>query len=337
LTHLSPKPALEEARFLTASLRLLGFGRVLLLGGLVVGLIGLFRLGRQFPSAMATPALLVPFLKPVLALALEAGALAALSAALLALLGARATASLSERARAGLPLVAVFLGVLGVAAVLPRGTERPGALANDLIARARGGCDGGASTVAVAVPLLGLDVRCAEPRRIVGPMPGVAAVELGMRELTFSDDLRRVSIVGLELTAKRALGVHLTAGSAQIAGLAPWTRSPQLSTRERLLMLGGLGALLWLAASVWWRLASPPLPPGAAPQAPWRAWLERLWRALLLSSPGAAAAGVVISLDQRRAGLASYAVAAASGLLLLGALRLVAQRAPKLFGSFGDS
>lgn len=322
---------------MNASSCLLGFGRVLLLGGLAVGLIGLFRLGRQFPSAMATPALLVPFLKPVLALALEAGALAALSAALLALLGARGKASFSERARASLPLVAVFLAVLSMAAVLPRGTERPGALANDLIARARGGCDGGTSTVAVAVPLLGLDVRCAEPRRIVGPMPGVAAVELGMRELTFSDDLRRVSIVGLELTAKRAVGVHLTAGTAQIAGLAPWTRSPQLSTRDRLLMLSGLGALLWLAASWWWRLAPLPSPTTQAVHASWRGWLERMRRALLLSLPGAVAAGVVINLDQRRAGLALYAVAAASGLLLLGALRLVAQRAPKLFSSFGNS
>jgi hypothetical protein len=57
----------------------------------------------------------------------------------------------------------------------------------------------------------------------------------------------------------------------------------------------------------------------------------------LVSLPGAAAAGIVISLDQRRADPMLYALAVAGSLIVLGALRLTAQRAPKLFSSFGNS
>lgn len=317
-----------------ASARILGFGRVFVLGAVVVGLIGLFRLGRQFPAASATPGLLVPFLKPVLVLALEAGAFVALSAAVLGALAAgRSTASLPDRARrAVLPLVAASV-IWVVSVLLPRGTERPGALANDLIARALAGCE--AATTKVPVPLLGLDVRCAEPRRIEGPMPGVGAVRLAMRELSFSDDLRRVRIVGLELMAERALRVKLTAGTAQIAGLAPWTRSSQLSPLSRLGLLVGLGVLLSLTACLAWGAVVAPIE--AVPTPRWRRWLMEGRRTSLFSAPGVALAAAVITLDQQRASLPAYGLAALAGAGALLVLRLLARFAPKSFSSFGNS
>jgi hypothetical protein len=317
-----------------ASARILGFGRVLALAAAVVGLMGLFRLGRQFPAASATPGLLVPFLKPVLALALEAGAFVALSAAALgALAGATPSPSLLARGRLALPPLVAASVIWALAAVLPRGTERPGALANDLIARALAGCEAG--TTKVPVPLLGLEVRCAEPRRIEGPMPGVAAVRVGMRELSFSDDLRRVRITGLELIAERALRVKLTASTARISGLAPWTRSSQLSPRTRLGMLAAVGAALWLAACLAWRARAEPVE--APPNARWRRWLLDGRRTSLLSAPGVAIAGVVITLDQQRAALPAYGLAALAGIAALLALRLLARFAPKSFSSFGNS
>jgi hypothetical protein len=310
--------------------RILGFGRILVLGAIVVGLVGLFRLSRQFPAASATPGLLVPFLKPVLALALEAGAFVALS---VSLLGALSCADGLVRRRLGLLPLALASAIWVLAAILPRGTERPGALANDLIARAFAGCEG--ATTKVPVPLLGLDVRCADPRRIEGPMPGVAAVRLGMRELSFSDDLRRVRLGGLELVAERALRVKLTANTAEISGLAPWTRSSQLSTSARLSLLIALGAALWLAACLAWGPRPTPLEPATSSR--WRRSLVIARRASLLSVPGVAVAAVVISLDQQRAALPLYGLAALAGVAALLGLRLLARFAPKSFSSFGNS
>src|SRR5688572_8869610 len=79
------KHALFSYNYRVSARAAVQFGRVLPAAVLVVGLIGLLRLARQFPAAAESPGLLVPFLMPVLALALEAGALVALSAAALAL------------------------------------------------------------------------------------------------------------------------------------------------------------------------------------------------------------------------------------------------------------
>ncbi|HEY6081751.1 MAG TPA: hypothetical protein VIW29_23205, partial [Polyangiaceae bacterium] len=147
-----------------------GFGRVLPPAALAVGLLGLARLGRQFPSAASSPALLVPFLVPVLALSLEAGALVALSVATLGSLRSLPARPLVRRASRAASLLALLAVVMGVAQLLPRGTDRPGALANDLVERARDSCVTPGSRV--TVPLLGLDVRCENPQRIEGPMPG---------------------------------------------------------------------------------------------------------------------------------------------------------------------
>jgi hypothetical protein len=231
-----------------------------------------------------------------------------------------------------LPLAAASV-IWVVSAVLPRGTERPGALANDLIARALAGCEAG--TARVPVPLLGLDVRCAEPRRIEGPMPGVGAVRLAMRELSFSDDLRQVRIVGLELMAERALRVKLTAGTAQIAGLAPLTRSSELSPLARLGLLVGLGTALSLMACLVWGAVASPIEP--APSSRWRRWLMDVRRTSLLSGPGVVVAGAVITLDQQRAALPAYGLAALAGAAALLALRLLVRFAPKSFSSFGNS
>lgn len=292
---------------------------------------GLLRLERQFPAAGASPALLVPFLLPVLALALEAGALVALSAVQLRELVA-CRAPLAERARGTLPLLAALTLVLAVAELIPRGTEHPGAFANQLVQTARDSCEKGAS---VPVPLLGLNVTCRDPRRIEGPMPGVRSIQVAMRELTFSDDLRSVDIVGLELSAARALNVHLVAGRARITGLAPWSRSPRLSPWQRFGVLGALGAVLWLGANIAWRPGTPlASEPGTqSPPAPRRRWL-RMLGGLLLAVPGAVVAGGFITLDQDRAAPWAYGSAGLAGLVALAALVLLARRVPRIFTSF---
>ncbi len=322
--------AFRRSPRLPRSLALLAnFGGVLALAAAVVGLLGLLRLGRQFPAAAASPTLLVPFLFPVLALALETGALVALSTLQLREL-LRSSAPLIQRARATLPLLGMLVLVQVGAELIPRGTEHPGAFANELVRTARASCGDSES---VPVPLLGLSVSCGEPRRIEGPMPGVRAVHVAMRELTFSDDLRRVDIVGLELTAARALRVHLVAGVARIAGLAPWSRSPRLGPWQRVGILVALGCALWLAAGLVWSVAASgaeplaPSTPAAKPRGRWLGWL-------LLAVPGAVVAAGFISLDQERAAPLTYASAALLGLVALGLLRLLVRFVPRIFRSF---
>lgn len=291
--------------------------------------------------------MLVPFLLPVLALALEAGALVALSTVQLRELMRGATPLVSNgqsvpsgpltRARATLPLLVLLVVVLGAAEAIPRGTEHPGAFANKLVQTARDSCSAGAKDV--PVPLLGLSVSCAAGR-IEGPMPGVQAIQVAMRELTFSDDLRRVDIVGLELTAARALRVHLVAGRARIAGLAPWSRSSRLTAWGRFAILGALGAALWLAATLGWSSASRSVA-GATSSAPAALdagqrgprWLGML-ATLVVAVPGAVVAAGFITLDQERADPAAYAGAALLGLVALGLVRLLAWRVPRIFSSF---
>ena len=317
---------------------------------MIVALLGIIRLGRQFPAAAASPALLVPFLLPVLALSLEAGALVALSTAQLRQLlravpvgsGPPATPRLTQ-VRATLPLLGMLALVLGAAQLIPRGTEHPGAFANELVQTARASCGAADAKVAVPVPLLGLSVSCGEPRRIQGPMPGVRSVQVAMSELTFSEDLRRVDIVGLELTAARALRVHLRAGRARIAGLAPWSRSPRLSPLGRFAILATLGAVLWLAAAFGFRSVTrvdeamrpgDPLPSERdPPRQRWRSLLAML----LLMVPGAVVAAGFISLDQERAAPPAYAIAALLGLVGLGLVRLLSGRVPRIFSSFRGS
>ncbi len=316
------------------------FALILPIAALGVGVLGLVRLGRQFPAAAASPALLVPFLLPVLALALEAGVLVAFSTVhLRQLLRAAPAGSASglpaalARARATLPLLALLALVLGAAELIPRGTEHPGAFANDLVHTARGSCEAGAQVV--PVPLLGLNVSCAAGR-IEGPMPGVRSVQVAMRELTFSDDLRRVDIVGLELSAARALRVHLVAGRARIAGLAPWSRSPRLGPLGRFAVLASLGVALWLAAAALsWR--SLPSSSDDAPGEPrWRRRALGWLASVLLAVPGAVVAAGFISLDQERAQPLVYASAGLLGLLALGLVRLLAWRVPRIFSSFSS-
>lgn len=305
-----------------------GFGRVLPLAALVVGLLGLLRLGRQFPSAASSPALLVPFFLPVLALSLEAGALVALSVSTLRWLGRVPSRPLAGRALPAFALLGLLVGVVAVAQLLPRGTDRPGALANDLLRRARESCVTPGTTV--AVPLLGLDVRCSEPPRLEGPMPGVGSVRVAMRELSFSEDLRHAQIVGLALDAKRSLRVHLTAEQARVTGLPLWTRSARLSPLERLGLLSGIGAVLSLAAVLFW------LPRGDLPSEPKPEprWGRRLVTLVCLSVPGMVAAALVISLDQEGAPAASYVGPALAAVAALGVLSLLLARGPKLFSSF---
>lgn len=299
---------------------------------LLVGLLGVLRLGHQFPGAAASPGLLVPFLLPVLGLALEAGGLVALSVALQSALLRDPARAIVARMRASWSLLVLLALVLVVAEAIPRGTEHPGAFANDLLETSRDSCSPGSS---VPVPLLGLSVRCDPPQRIEGALPGVPAVQVAMEELVFSDDLRNVEIDALELSAARSgsLPVHLRTRTAHVAGLAPWSRSPRLGPLLRFTILLALGLALWLASVLTLRAplaASAPIsltPPAR------RALRAVGW--VLLGVPGALCAAIFVSLDQERAEPASYLVAALLGALaasLLGGV--LTPRLPQIFNYF---
>lgn len=292
----------------------------------LVATLGVIRLTHQFPAAAASPGLLLPFLFPVLALALEAGGLIALSVALFSVLARPSTPPLpfGPRARATLPLPLFALLVLAVAELIPRGTEHPGAFANQLVQSARDSCG---LEGQVPVPLLGLSVRCAAPQRIEGPMPGARQARLSMDQLRFSDDLRRVEISALELSLASSLRVRLRAERASVSGLAPWSRSPRLTPLARFSLLTALGGILWLGASLLVRQS------GAAPSRP--APAGRALRSLaygLFAAPGAAMAAVIISLDQAQAAPPTYAGAALLGAALLGLVAWIAARAPQMTG-----
>lgn len=295
-----------------------------------VAVLGVLRLGHQFPGAASSPGLLVPFLVPVAGLALEAGGLVALTYSQLAALLRSPLPTTAGRARASLPALGLLAAVLVLAEAIPRGTEHPGAFANELLASARESCTAGA---VVPVPLLGLSVRCEAPQRIEGPMPGVPAVRVAMRDLTFSDDLRNAEITALELRAARALSVTLRAGKARIAGIAPWSRSPRLSRGGRFAVLLSLGAALWLLAAAVTRSVPRSDAAAAAHARPVLAWLARA----LLALPGASVASVFVWLEQERAAPLAYAAAAFAGavtlVVVVGALT---RRFPQILNSFRD-
>jgi hypothetical protein len=159
-------------------------------------------------------------------------------------------------------------------------------------------------------------------------MPGVPSVQLTMQSLAFSDDLRRVQIHGLDLTAKRALAVRLRARDAQISGLAAWARSARLSPPLRCALLLGIGLALGVAAALFWRAA------GASGDDDEKRRWPAVARAALSGLPGLAASVVVIALDQEQAKPIAYASAAGAGLSVLLLLWLVNARVPKIFSSF---
>ena len=311
MTGTANEPA-RAGRALSSAGALLYFAQVLLPAAALVGLFGVGRLGRQFPAAASTPALLVPFLLPVLALALEAGGLVAFSSVTLRCYRDLPLRPRARRWRALVPVLLALSAVLAMAEALPRGTERPGAFANELVASARAGC--GDDEDSVPVPLLGLSVEC-QRDRIVGPMPGVAAVQVAMQSLSFSDDLRRVEIADLELSVSRKLTVKLSAKRARISGLSPWARSAQLLPLHRFLVLAAAALCLSLAAAWWWRPAT-----GDGEET---ARGQRLLRLALGALPGALAALVVIRLDQAQAPAPAYLLAAASAVASLGALAVL--------------
>ena len=65
-----------------------------------------------------------------------------------------------------------------------------------------------------------------------------------------------------------------------------------------------------------------------------RRW-RRALRLLLLASPGAAAAVVLVVLDQGQAELPKYVLSALAGVAVLLGLQLLSRRAPGLLGSAG--
>jgi hypothetical protein len=293
-----------------------------------VAAFGAVRLTHQFPAAAASPGLLLPFLLPVLALALEAGALIALSVALFSVLTrdaeSGAPGTLARRVRLSLPLPVLTFLVLALAELIPRGTEHPGAFANQLVQSARDSCRPGGQ---VPVPLLGLSVRCTTPQRIEGPMPGARKAQLAMDRLQFSEDLRRVEISALELSLASSLRVRLRADRATVSGLAPWSRSPRLSPFARFGLLSALGAMLWLGVSMVVRARRGP------PREPVRS--ARSLRSVgyvLFAVPGAVVAAAVISLDQAQAAPSAYAGAGLLGAVALGLVAWIASRAPQITG-----
>lgn len=307
--------------------RALRFGLTLALASLVVALVGFGRLARQFPGASATPGLLAPFLPPVVALSLEAGALVALSLSQLASLSQVATLPAASRARSTSSLVVLLAIVTGAAQLIPRGTEHPGAFANQLVQSARDSCRPG---TVVAVPLLGLNATCETAPGFEGPMPGARGVHVAMRDLAFSDDLRRMTVSELDLTTSQRPRLHLVVGSARVAGLAPWSRSPRLTPLQRCLTLTLLGVVLWLGGALWWRPRRGPSEASLARAA----GLERGLAVLLLAAPSASVAAAFIALDQQRAAPAAYAAAAALALAGVWLLGLIGRRLPRIFRSF---
>ncbi|RYZ05943.1 MAG: hypothetical protein EOO73_17485 [Myxococcales bacterium] len=296
-----------------------------------VAILGVLRLRHQFPGAAGSPGLLVPFLLPVAGLALEAGGLVALTYTQLRSTLGPPLSDVRSRARAALPVLLLLGGVLLVAETIPRGTEHPGAFANELLASARSSCTAGA---VVPVPLLGLSVRCAAPQRIEGPMPGVPSVQIAMKELAFSDDLRSVEIGALELHAARSLDVKLRAGTARVAGLAPWSRSPRFSAPGRLAILLALGGALWVAGVL--LLRKPPVPTPAPADRRLALVLGGLARGLF-ALPGAVTSAIFVSLDQDRAAPVAYLGAALAGALVVAVVAgVLVPRAPQIFNSFRD-
>lgn len=294
----------------------------------LVAAFGAVRLTHQFPAAAASPGLLLPFLLPVIALALEAGALIALSVALFLVLtqGAEPEAprTVARRLRLSLPLPVLALLVLALAELIPRGTEHPGAFANQLVQSARDSCRPGGE---VPVPLLGLSVRCTTPQRIEGPMPGARKAQLAMARLQFSEDLRRVEISALELSLTSSLRVRLRADRATVSGLAPWSRSPRLSALGRFGLLSALGGVLWLGVSMLVRARPGP------PREPARSDRVLRWVGyVLFAAPGAVVAAAVISLDQAQAAPSTYAAAGLLGAVALGLVAWIAARAPQITG-----
>ncbi|HYQ14801.1 MAG TPA: hypothetical protein VEQ58_03560, partial [Polyangiaceae bacterium] len=145
----------------------------------------------------------------------------------------------------------------------------------------------------------------------------------------------RVEISALDLTADSSLRVRLRASHARVSGLAPWSRSPRLSSLARFAILAALGVVLWLGASLLLR------PGGAgAPPTPSAVPAERAWRLLgylLFALPGAVVAAVVISLDQAQAAPLAYAAAGLLGAFALGLVALLLPRIPRIAGSFRAS
>jgi hypothetical protein len=261
----------------------------------------------------------------VLALALEAGAFVALSLTAFGALRLSRESGLSARLRTTWALPPLLTIVMGLAQLVPRGTEHPGAFANQLVRSAQGSC--GASDL-VVIPLLGLRVRCAPGQRIEGPVPGVRGASLSLRDLQFADDLRRVEMSGLELHLERSLEVRLHVESAKVSGLAPWSRSSRLSPLERFALMSVLGLALWLAVAVGPRVR-PPREGATDPPLSWQ-----LATPVLGAIPGVVLAGGCIMLDQDRASTWAY------GLLALGAassawsLAWLMDRGPRFLSNF---
>jgi hypothetical protein len=219
--------------------------------------------------------------------------------------------------------------IMGVAQLVPRGTEHPGQFANQLVQSARSSC---AASGSVSIPLLGLLVRCGPEQRIEGPVPGVRGASLSLRQLSFGDDLRRVEMSGLDLRVTRSLQIRLRVHNARIAGLAPWSRSSRLSSLERFGLMSALGIALWLAAGI-----APSAPESGAPDAGARAAGAAWWMlgTLVLSAvPGVVLAGWCIMLDQDRAVPAAYALPAAGAALSIWTVGWLIERAPQFLRNF---
>jgi len=302
----------------------LGFGLTLGGASLIVAVLGLVRLGRQFPGAAASPRLLVPFLSPVLALSLEAGAFVALSVTALGALGPKTARNVFSWLRATSPLPLLLVAIMGLAQLVPRGTEHPGQFANQLVQSARSSC---AESGSVSIPLLGLRVRCGSEQRIEGPVPGVRGASLSLQRLSFADDLRRVEMSGLELSVERSLRIQLHVQNARVAGLAPWSRSGRLSSLERFALMSSLGVALWLAAGV-----APSTGEAAARAAGTVSWM--LGTVVLSAIPGVVLAGWCIMLDQDRAAPAAYALPAIAAALSIWTVGWLVGRAPRFLSNF---
>jgi hypothetical protein len=128
----------------------------------------------------------------------------------------------------------------------------PGAVANDLIAQARGSCEAASSPKAYSVPFTGLTWLCVPDRepRLVGSVPAAGdRAAFSARDATIAGDFRSVELhdARVLLAGPSASSIQAHFRSLSVRGLSPWARASTLPAPWRAIVLalsGAAGAFL---------------------------------------------------------------------------------------------
>jgi hypothetical protein len=271
------------------------------------------------PLELATPfvrTLLLGASEMTILVALPLGA--AVAAALFVERGeARALAALGvSPARFVKSLVAPGLLVVALYAAFAASsyTEPPGLLAARLIEEGRASCAEAKEPRRVDVPLVLLSWLCfREGPRLTGRLPGVVReVWFTASEVGLDGDLRSLSARDLHLATRqdsRTLTLHV--GDARVKGLHGWGRAKAVTGLVRAAFVGG--AALFAALFAVWSVVRVGRPGPVA--------------AGVLSALAAAGMALVLSrLDAREAPTALYLALPATGIAVLWAAFLLAER-----------